>query len=244
MFYYFGSKTMLAKYYPTPMYDNIIEPFAGSAAYSLYHMLRNSKIRCTLIENDKRVYETWIKLLSMSEDDILHYSVPAIGEKTSDFLIMTCAASNAIAKCKTLKFTERLAKVFEIQKKRLIKTLHLKSRIEVLYGDYSESPNINATWFIDPPYQVTGSVNKNTVFPNGNGYGKNSNADSIDYNLLSQWVKERRGQTIVCEKFGANWLSFKNLKNGKTSLGTLYKEVFWTQENIKDGFKLAEEVQK
>ncbi|KKK76293.1 hypothetical protein LCGC14_2865080, partial [marine sediment metagenome] len=35
MWPYFGSKQSLVKYYPAPEYSDIIEPFAGSAKYSL-----------------------------------------------------------------------------------------------------------------------------------------------------------------------------------------------------------------
>ena len=231
MFYYYGSKTLLAKYYPEPKYNFILEPFAGSAAYSIYHLSRNKKIKTFLFENDKRVVETWHKVLSMSEKDIINYPTPNIGEMTGDFLIMTCAVSNAVARCSKLKFTERLARVFEIQKRRLIKALYLKDRIEVVLSDYSETPNIKeSTVFIDPPYQITRNVNKKTVFANGNGYGKNSSSDKLDYKQLSDWCRSRLGQTIVCEKAGADWLPFINLKNGKSSMGKNYKEVFWAKE--------------
>ena len=36
MFYYYGRKKQIIRHYPSPNYDTIIEPFAGSAAYSLY----------------------------------------------------------------------------------------------------------------------------------------------------------------------------------------------------------------
>jgi site-specific DNA-adenine methylase len=35
MFSYYGSKSKIVKYYPCPAHDKIIEPFAGSARYSL-----------------------------------------------------------------------------------------------------------------------------------------------------------------------------------------------------------------
>ena len=37
MFYYYGRKKQIAKYYPKPNFNTIIEPFAGSAAYSLHN---------------------------------------------------------------------------------------------------------------------------------------------------------------------------------------------------------------
>ena len=41
MFSYFGSKYKLAKHYGAPRFDTVIEPFAGSAAYSLYWEPKN-----------------------------------------------------------------------------------------------------------------------------------------------------------------------------------------------------------
>lgn len=35
MFSYYGSKSKLVNLYPEPLHDTIIEPFAGSARYSL-----------------------------------------------------------------------------------------------------------------------------------------------------------------------------------------------------------------
>jgi len=35
MFSYYGSKSKIVDCYPAPRYDKIIEPFAGSARYSL-----------------------------------------------------------------------------------------------------------------------------------------------------------------------------------------------------------------
>ena len=37
MWSYYGSKFKVAKFYPLPKYDLIIEPFAGSAWYSVLH---------------------------------------------------------------------------------------------------------------------------------------------------------------------------------------------------------------
>ena len=41
MFSYYGSKNKIAKLYPLPKYDLIIEPFAGAAWYSVLHRYKN-----------------------------------------------------------------------------------------------------------------------------------------------------------------------------------------------------------
>lgn len=53
MFYYYGRKKQIAKYYPSPNYSVIVEPFAGSAAYSLYE--NNWKKDVILIEKDEKL---------------------------------------------------------------------------------------------------------------------------------------------------------------------------------------------
>ena len=40
-FSYFGSKYRMAKHYPEPLYDIIVEPFAGAAGYSLLYPHKN-----------------------------------------------------------------------------------------------------------------------------------------------------------------------------------------------------------
>jgi len=37
LFSYFGSKARIGNKYPKPIYDTIIEPFAGAAGYSYAH---------------------------------------------------------------------------------------------------------------------------------------------------------------------------------------------------------------
>src|SRR5689334_19842071 len=198
MFYYYGAKNLLARYYPEPKHNLIIEPFAGSAAYSVYHLHRNIHLNALLIEKDIVVHNLWKWLFSCTEEDIITYPVPKIGEYTTDFFIMTCAVSNAVSKCKKLKFSTRLERVFEIQKKRILKLFHIRNRIEIKHANYDEVENDCATWFIDPPYQVQ-NTNPNTIFAHGNGYSKICNSDCLDYVKLGEWCQEREGQVIACE---------------------------------------------
>ena len=64
MFYYYGRKKQIVKYYPDPNFDSIIEPFAGSAAYSL-HGDNLEKERQPLIEKDERVSSVWQWLITV-----------------------------------------------------------------------------------------------------------------------------------------------------------------------------------
>ena len=63
-------------------------------------------------------------------------------------------------------------------------------------GDQRQAPDIEATWFIDPPYQ---GVKK----------GHKHGADTIDFDELAERVMTRRGQVIVCEG-PSTWLPFQH----------------------------------
>lgn len=41
MFPYYGSKSIVARLYPPPVYDRVIEPFAGSTRYALRYFDRD-----------------------------------------------------------------------------------------------------------------------------------------------------------------------------------------------------------
>lgn len=79
-------------------------------------------------------------------------------------------------------------------------------------------PDINGTWFVDPPYEVAGK-----------SYKKND----INYELLSEWCLQRKGLLIVCENEGAKWLPFDYFGDIKATAGRIRKgksrEVIFTQ---------------
>lgn len=230
MFYYYGAKRKYVKRYPKPRYRVCIEPFAGSASYAVHHLIQGNLDRIILYEKDPRVVELWQRLLNMTATQIMALEPPPAKTKTTDFLWMTCAASNALARCKSYSITPRAVKVWKHVRKRMAQELpKLKNAVELHEGDYRDAPNIEASWFVDPPYQVIESavpVNK-TAFPRGRGYAVGCCADDLDYSVLAKWCCERKGQTIVCEMEGANWLPFAPLYQGHDSLGKHTPEVVW-----------------
>src|SRR5262245_9142562 len=66
MFSYFGSKTRIAHVYPAPKYRLIIEPFAGSARYSLH----NADHYVWLNELNLVIYAIWMYLQQATRQDI------------------------------------------------------------------------------------------------------------------------------------------------------------------------------
>jgi site-specific DNA-adenine methylase len=237
MFYYYGGKRRLARFYPKPEFSTIIEPFAGSAAYSVTHLVPVKGVRTVerviLVEKDPRVCEIWEDLLAMTEDQLLKYPIPKAGTRTSDFLLMTSACSNRIARTEEMTVTKRMPVVLKRMFKQIAAVLpEVKGRVEIIEGDYREAPDIEATWFIDPPYHVDGRAQSR-----GMGYAENCNSYSLDYAELAAWCGERRGQKIVCEQEGADWLPFEHLRVARNSIGNNTTEVVWldpprTQEKL------------
>lgn len=229
MFYYYGGKKRLARYYPAPRYTTVVEPFAGGAAYSMFHL--DSLERVILIEKDERVVETWQRVLAMTPEEVLSLKLPPAGNRTEDFLYMTAAASSAIARCKGMKVTPRMAKVVIGQLRGIAKMLdRAKTKVEVVCGDYADALDIEATWFVDPPYTVNVRRATGTGYPQGMGYGKGCDSQSLNYFELGDWCRERRGQVIVCEQAGATWLPFMPLHESGDSQGRKALEVCWHRD--------------
>lgn len=196
MWSYYGSKSKLIKYYPAPTLDKIIEPFGGTAKYSLKYFEKE----VIIYELFHKIYEIWKYLQSASKKDIL--SLPNIGYKEKipsslsnpeKWLIGYCVARGA-PRPATMghKFNS-----WERDKIRISEDLYKIRHWKILNTNGLLHPNEKATWFIDPPYQKM-------------GYKYNFN--KINYNELSVWCKERLGQVIVCENADARWLPFAPIK--------------------------------
>lgn len=85
----------------------------------------------------------------------------------------------------------------------------------IIEGDYTRAPEVEATWFVDRPYESGGAHYR---------YG----ADAIDTAALADWCRARRGQPIVCESVGATWLPFRSIgaiKSGPRSKSA--QEALW-----------------
>jgi len=223
VFYFYGGKRRLAPFYPPPKYKTIVEPFAGSAAYSVYHLSRGTADRAILVEKDPRVCEIWRRVLAMEPSDLLEHPIPQAGDRIDDFLLMTSACSNRIARQKDMIVTERMPVVIERMFRQIAAVLpQVKNRVQIIEGDYTKAPKQKATWFIDPPYHVNGRPQQR-----GMGYAEGCNSDSLNYQALAKWSRQRLGQKIVCEQAGADWLPFEYLRLARNSIGNKAEEVAW-----------------
>ena len=201
VFYYLGRKKRLARFYPSPIHDTIIEPFAGSAAYSLHE--NNWKKNVIINDIAPHTILAWEYLLSATRADILSLPDLKPGDKLSQYKQLSEAelwiirwhispGSRPNRKNDTVsRFSQ-----WNAGKRYILNNLHKIKHWTLVKGDYSLLSNKRATWFIDPPYEAT----------QHDYYQSN-----LDYVILANWIKSRRGQIIVCEKAGARWLPFKPL---------------------------------
>ena len=211
MFYYYGRKKQLAGHYPSPAFDTIIEPFAGSAAYSLYrdHWKRN----VLLVERDERVAEVWRWLIEDARpEELLKLPELKVGDRSSEFLHIIHAATKMAFAYKTIKITPVLARNWEISRRVMAANLHKVKHWKIVKGDYTNVPDIKATRFIDPPYK------------GAPGLGYKYSSKTLDYLELANWANTRSGEIICCEGNYGDYLPFEPLVLCKGVAGKISEE--------------------
>ena len=191
MFYYFGRKGRAARTYPAPDYPLVIEPFAGSMGYTMHYRPPFA----IGIETEADVASLWRKLTSLSLDEIRDYPGPVAGERTTDRWHLLGNASDTWFYNKYLTANQFVIRQFE-QQRALALRHHDYAINSVLYrqGDYRDAPDVEATWFIDPPYEGV-----------QDGY-----RDKPNFEELAEWCMTRRGQVIICEGEHGSWLPFEH----------------------------------
>jgi site-specific DNA-adenine methylase len=220
-FSYFGSKYRLAKFYPKPECDEIIEPFAGSAGYALLYPERE----VTLYETYEPIVELWKYLIGVSEDEVMALPLGPFDktnpvekhvESTAARTLLgfwltesqTAASRYPLSKSRGGSWSDRKRAMIASQLKHI---RHWK----VEKRSYETVPNRKATWFVDPPYQEGGKRYKHT---------------NIDYDALGTWCRHRDGQVIVCEQDNATWMDFSHLQTSnsvRNASNRQYKELVW-----------------
>lgn len=226
-FTFFGGKWRLALNYRPPKHDLIIEPFAGSAGYSVtYH-----RHKVILIERDPVIASVWRYLISATKKDIQNLPSLNMGESVDSLDICDPAKLLIGFWCGIGRpspgrtMTKRLGKVQpstywyhdKIRQRIANQVEHIK-HWEIIEGDFSGIDNFDATWFIDPPYSKAGRHYRFTL----DGSREN----------LAEFCISRRGQIIVCEGGSAEWLPFDVLINGhQSNNGRLTVECVFNMDN-------------
>jgi site-specific DNA-adenine methylase len=217
-FSYFGSKYRLSKYYPEPQCDTIIEPFAGSAGYSLLYPHKN----VILYEIFDPIVKLWDYLINVSEEEILslplgpfnkEHPVESEVESIPARILLGFWLTESQTSVSRYPLSKSRGGNWTVKKRAMIASQleHIRHwKVEKL--SFEQIPNQEATWYVDPPYEKA---------------GKRYRHKEIDYDLLGNWCKERSGQVIVCEQDCASWLDFKHLTITNNASNINYKELIW-----------------
>lgn len=236
MWSYYGAKTNVVHLYPTPKEHKIIEPFAGSARYSLLYFDND----VTLVDKYEVIIKIWRWLQKCSPKDILSLPRPKEGE-TLDNYIFDCeeaklfmgfvvhygAFSPGKKPCamKLSSGSHSRGNFMNYTLNRISKELFKIRHWNFILGSYDDIPNQKATWFIDPPYEFGG--HKYIC----------SNKD-INYSKLKYWCLEREGQIIICENTKATWMKFKPISKNKGSMFTTTEAIWTNQQSAFDNEQL------
>ena len=216
MFYYYGRKKSVAGAYPDPQHDTIIEPFAGSAAYSL-HGIRWRK-QVILVEKDPDIAALWRWLIKeATPESIRSLPDPVLGQRTDFLLHILHMASKRWFTYRKASATQFMLDAWAASKPYMAANVHKVKHWQVIEGDYTQAPDIEATWFVDPPYQGDA----------GTGYRHGS--ENLDYEAVAGWVRSRQGDVIVCEGVGATWLPFEPFGHQASHAGKLHEERIYCQ---------------
>lgn len=222
-FSYYGGKWRVAKkHYPEPQHDMIVEPFAGSAGYALRYPDR----QVILVERDPVVAAVWRYLKTVSEHEFLslplsfssvdELSVCQEAKWLIGFWLNRGVSRPRKSPSRWMREGLRPGSFWgEEVRNRLAFQLHAIRHWMIIEGDYTRAPHVEATWFVDPPYQLAGKH-----YHHG--------SKDLDFEKLGQWCQAQRGQVLVCENEGADWLPFQPLADIRTARRSRRsREVLW-----------------
>ena len=203
-FSYYGGKWELAARLGPPQRRHVIEPFAGSAGYSVFWEPQ----KVTLIEKNPKVCGVWRYLQRVSPAEVMR--LPSNIVDVEELPPWVCQEARWLI---GFWFNSGLAKP-AVRRSNWVQTpimagrywsetikLRITSQVDrichwqIIEGSYEDAPNVDAHWYIDPPY--------------ANVPGRSYPDHDIDHTLLARWCRSRWGWVQVCENDGATWLPFK-----------------------------------
>jgi site-specific DNA-adenine methylase len=213
-FPYYGSKWNIARHYPAPQRRIVIEPFAGSAGYSLFYACP----RAVLIDIDPIVAGTWNYLFKVTKQEIERLpDLPNVGDCVDDYKIPEEAKwligfwlnrGSAQPKKSRTAYSARIDRAqlnwSPRAKQRIASQLDAIRGWRIIHGSYDDAPDVEATWFIDPPY---------------GDKGKYYRKQFSEFDKLAYFAQGLQGQVICCGGEGCDWMPFEPLGNFKSSNG-------------------------
>lgn len=213
-FPFYGSKWNIARHYPAPAHDLVIEPFAGGAGYATFH----GSPRAHLIDADPIIAGLWSYLIKATPEEILalpdmpevgdsveNYDLPQEAKWLIGFWLNRGSATPKKSRTAYSARTDRAQLNWSAKaKERVARQLEHIRAWTVAEGSFDSAPDEAATWFIDPPYGDKGRFYR---------------IKFSEFENLGAWCRGRAGLVIACEGPGADWLPFEPLGSFKSSLG-------------------------
>jgi site-specific DNA-adenine methylase len=224
-FSYFGSKWRLAPKYPPPKHINIIEPFCGSAPYSLNYFYH----RVHLFDLNPTVCGTWDYLIRAKPSEIrrLPVNIEHVDEMAGWPEEAKWLVGWWMHKCSTRPYIRPSAWMrkyaplqdgvywSEYTRERIAGQVMLIDHWTVECREYSRIPDQRATWFVDAPYDCQ------------QGEHYTHGRRDIEFAHLARWCRTRSGQVIVCEGEQADWMDFRPFRITHGQRGHS-QEMIWT----------------
>jgi len=239
---YYGAKWRIAPRYPAPRHRTIVEPFAGAAGYSLRYPDRD----VILVEKYHVIAEIWRWLIAATPDEVRAIptvdaaaDLPAWVPQGARWLVgmtmgqarMRPALHTSAGLLARRRTGTRWAEGWTAAARaRVAEQVTAIKHWRIIEGEYTAAPDVEASWFIDAPYR--GRPGRPYVHHSG----------QLDYPSLARWCRARRGQTIVCEAAGADWLPFAPFGEVRGMSGAPSREAIWWQDSARTQERLALEV--
>ena len=233
-FSYYGSKSKVSGRYPAPRHRLIIEPFGGSAAYAWrHHEGRDVWVN----DLDPSTFAIWQFLQSADVADALKALPPTIrpGQRIDEIIpdgdgdhpglsgLVRAELSRGTSGRRDIPSRATAFGAYYYWPRLVPKFLIVAREVagwKITNRNYVDLPNETATWFIDPPYS--------------NDAGRRYRQSDVDYAALADWSRDRNGQVLVCENYGAKWLPFLPLtpgRIGRQTQTTNVGEALWDRDS-------------
>jgi len=167
VFPYFGSKARCVDNYPTPVGKRIVEPFAGSAAYSIRHAQATDGFLWAESRPEIRMILAWAATMSDSDLDVVRkwdgfsadgvdvYDVLPKGNPLTDLIRLHCAGLYKGV------FARKLYKQMRFVAEDFVSAVvSLRGKPVSIYNDGFEAMHAAdpTDWvFVDPPYHASES---------------------------------------------------------------------------------------
>jgi site-specific DNA-adenine methylase len=214
LFPFYGSKWRSVPLYPAPNGRRVIEPFAGSACYSVRH----EPASVLLIDKDPVVVGVWQYLIRATAREILALPDLEPGQHVDTLHLPQEArwlvgfwinpGSSAPRNFQSVWTTTHYQKWHSRTRERIAGSVGRIRHWQVRCASYETAPDVDALWFVDPPYIEAGKPYRHRLAPE-------------EYPALAAWCRTRRGSVVVCEQEGATWLPFVSLATVKASRGVV-----------------------